>query len=88
MEIVVSPLAIEHIEYWKKTNNQKIHKRIIELKDAILMKSKDKISKEQQKMIDGIKNDYESKRENDKKEMAEELKKIKEAVKGIIYEDN
>ena len=37
MEIVVSPLAIEHIEYWKKTNNQKIHKRIIELKDAILI---------------------------------------------------
>ncbi len=36
MEIVISPLALEHIDYWKKTNNTIIQKRIIELKNAIL----------------------------------------------------
>jgi toxin YoeB len=37
MEIVLSPLALEHIGYWKKTNNIAIQKRIIELKNAILI---------------------------------------------------
>ena len=59
---------------------------VSKLKDAILSKSKEKISKEQQKMIDGIKEEYNQKLESNKKEMGEELKKIKEAVKGIIYE--
>jgi toxin YoeB len=37
MEIILSKKAIEHIEYWKKTNNLKIQQRIIELKNAILL---------------------------------------------------
>ncbi|MEI6348316.1 MAG: Txe/YoeB family addiction module toxin [Bacteroidota bacterium] len=36
MEIVLSETALKHIDYWKKTNNVKVQKRIIELKDAIL----------------------------------------------------
>lgn len=36
MEIILSKKALEHIEYWKKTNNLKIQERIIELKNAIL----------------------------------------------------
>jgi toxin YoeB len=37
MEIVISPIAQDHIKYWKKTNNIKVQKRIIDLKNAILM---------------------------------------------------
>jgi toxin YoeB len=37
MEIVLSEKAFEHIEYWKKNNNLSIQKRIIELKNAILV---------------------------------------------------
>jgi len=37
MEIVVAPIAIKHIEYWKKTNNNTVQKRITQLKDAILL---------------------------------------------------
>ena len=36
MEIILSDKAIEHIDYWKKTNNVRIQKRIIELKNAII----------------------------------------------------
>ena len=36
MEIILSPIAREHIEFWKKTNNLAIQKRILKLKDAIL----------------------------------------------------
>lgn len=36
MEIVLSEKALEHIAYWKKTNNVAIQKRITALKDAIL----------------------------------------------------
>jgi toxin YoeB len=36
MQIVLSPIALEHIQYWEKTNNRIILKRIIELKDAIV----------------------------------------------------
>ena len=36
MEIIISDIAKKHIEYWKKTNNTKVQKRIIELKNAIL----------------------------------------------------
>ena len=61
---------------------------VAKLKAVILSKSKDKISKEQQKMIDGIKEEYNNKLEANKKEMAGEIVKIKEAVKSIIYEDN
>ena len=39
MEIILSKKALEHIEYWKKTNNLKIQERIIELKNAILQDS-------------------------------------------------
>ncbi len=37
MEIVLSPKALEHIEFWKKTNNIIVQKRISELKNAILL---------------------------------------------------
>ncbi len=36
MEIVISETALKHIDYWKKTNNVKVQKRINELKDAIV----------------------------------------------------
>ena len=36
MEIIISDTAKKHIQYWKKTNNLKIQKRITELKNAIL----------------------------------------------------
>ena len=36
MEIVLSPSALEHIEYWKKNNNTTVQKRITELKNAII----------------------------------------------------
>ena len=36
MEIIISDTAKRHIEYWKKTNNTKVQKRIIDLKNAIL----------------------------------------------------
>ena len=36
MEIVISETALKHIEYWKKVNNVKIQKRIIDLKNAII----------------------------------------------------
>ncbi len=36
MEIVLSPTALKHIGFWKKTNNQAIQKRIITLKNAII----------------------------------------------------
>lgn len=36
MEIILSPKAMEHIDFWKKTNNSAIQKRITELKDAIV----------------------------------------------------
>ena len=36
MEIVLSEKAKAHVEYWNKTNNKTIQKRISELKDAIL----------------------------------------------------
>ena len=39
MEIIISDIAKGHIEYWKKTNNIKVQKRIIELKNAILTNS-------------------------------------------------
>ena len=35
MEIIISDIAKSHIEYWKETNNTKVQKRIIELKNAI-----------------------------------------------------
>jgi len=37
MEIILSEKAIEHIAYWKETNNIAIQKRIIALKDAIIV---------------------------------------------------
>ena len=37
MEIILSPEAIEHIEYWKKNNNIAVQKRITTLKNAILI---------------------------------------------------
>lgn len=37
MEIVLSPVASKHVEYWKKTNNTSVQKRISQLKDAILL---------------------------------------------------
>lgn len=37
MEIVLSIKAQKHIEFWKKTNNLTVQKRIIELKNAILI---------------------------------------------------
>jgi toxin YoeB len=36
MEIILSQKALDHIEYWRKTNNQTIQKRITKLKNAIL----------------------------------------------------
>ena len=36
MEIVISETAMQHITYWKKTNNIKVQKRITELTTAIL----------------------------------------------------
>jgi len=36
MEIVLSQKAMEHVDFWKKTNNNTIQKRISQLKDAIL----------------------------------------------------
>jgi len=37
MEIVLSPEALEHIEYWKKTNNVAVQERIKALKNAIIV---------------------------------------------------
>lgn len=37
MEIVISEQAHKHIEYWKKTKNFKVQKRIIDLKNAIVL---------------------------------------------------
>ena len=37
MEIILSEKALEHISYWKRTNNTAVQKRISELKDAILI---------------------------------------------------
>ncbi len=36
MEIVLSEKALEHIGYWKKTNNVAIQRKIVQLKNAIL----------------------------------------------------
>jgi toxin YoeB len=36
MEIVLSETAIKHIDFWKKTNNLTVQKRIFELKNAII----------------------------------------------------
>ncbi len=36
MEIILSAKALEHIDFWKKTNKTAIQKRISELKDAIV----------------------------------------------------
>ena len=36
MEIKLSETALEHIKYWKKTNNVKVEKKIIQLKNAII----------------------------------------------------
>lgn len=36
MEIIISEKAQAHIEFWKKTNNLPVQKKIIELKNAIL----------------------------------------------------
>ena len=36
MEIILSPKAIADMEYWKRTNNLVIQKRITQLKNAIL----------------------------------------------------
>jgi len=36
MEIILSPQALEDIEYWKKQNNTAINERIKALKNAIL----------------------------------------------------
>jgi len=36
MEIIFAPIALKHIEYWKKTNNTTVQKRIIQLKNAII----------------------------------------------------
>lgn len=36
MEIILSETAIKHIDFWKKTNNLTIQKRISELKNAII----------------------------------------------------
>jgi len=36
MEIILSPEALEHIEYWKKTNNIAVQERIKSLKNAII----------------------------------------------------
>ena len=39
MEIALSEQAEEHIAYWKEKNNEAIQKRIIALKDAIIVSS-------------------------------------------------
>lgn len=36
MEIVLSQTALKHFDYWKRANNQKIQKRISDLKNAII----------------------------------------------------
>ncbi len=36
MEIIISETALEHISYWKKTNNKKVQQRIKQLTYAIL----------------------------------------------------
>lgn len=36
MEIILSPLALEHIAYRKEINNVTIQKKILELKNAII----------------------------------------------------
>lgn len=36
MEIIYLPLAVEHLEYWKKTGNKQIQKKIIALIEDIL----------------------------------------------------
>ena len=36
MDIILSDKALEHISYWKETNNTAVQKRITELKDAII----------------------------------------------------
>jgi len=37
MEIVLSPQALEHIEYWKKQNNTTVQERIKALKNSIIV---------------------------------------------------
>jgi toxin YoeB len=37
MEIILSPEALEHVEYWKETNNAAVQERIILLKNAIIV---------------------------------------------------
>jgi len=37
MEIILSPQALEHIQYWKENNNTAIQGRIKKLKDAIII---------------------------------------------------
>jgi len=37
MEIILSPQALEHIQYWKKTNNTVVQERIRALKNAIIV---------------------------------------------------
>jgi len=37
MEIVLSEKAEEHIAYWKETNNKVVEKRIVALKNAIII---------------------------------------------------
>jgi toxin YoeB len=37
MEIVLSEKAEEHIAYWKEQNNKAVQKRIIALKNAIIV---------------------------------------------------
>jgi toxin YoeB len=36
VEIILSDKAMEHVEYWKKNNNEAVQKRIIALKNAII----------------------------------------------------
>jgi len=36
MEVIISETAKSHIEYWKKTNNVVVQKRISVLKEAIV----------------------------------------------------
>ena len=36
MEIILSDKALEHIQYWKDTNNIAVQERIIKLKKAIM----------------------------------------------------
>jgi len=37
MEIILSPEATEHIEYWKKQNNVAVQERIKALKNSIMV---------------------------------------------------